>query len=54
MDEGIDLAIKALNSAMRRDAASGDGMEIVVITKKGWTVVDEKEIEKRKKNLNIK
>lgn len=54
VNEGIDLAIKALNAAMRRDSASGDGMEIVAITRKGWTVVDEAEIEKRKKKLNIK
>ncbi len=54
VDEGINLAIKALNAAMKRDSASGDGIEIVTITKKGWMTVDEKEIERRKKSLNIK
>ena len=54
VDEGINLAIKALNAAMKRDSASGDGMEIVTITKKGWMAVDEKEIARRKKSLNIK
>jgi len=54
VDEGINLAIKALNAAMKRDSASGDGIEIITITKKGWMTVDEKEIERRKKSLNIK
>lgn len=53
VDEGINLAIKALSAAMKRDSASGDGMEIVAITKKGWVAIDEKEIARRKKDLNI-
>ncbi|MFO8050982.1 MAG: archaeal proteasome endopeptidase complex subunit beta [Thermoplasmatota archaeon] len=52
--DGIDLAIKALNAAMRRDSASGNGYDIVVIDKKGWKAVEEKEVDKRKQKLNIK
>ncbi len=53
-DEGVDIAIKALTAAMRRDAASGNGMDIVVINKDGWQPVSQKDIEKKKQKLNIK
>jgi proteasome beta subunit len=52
--QGVDLAIKALNAAMRRDSASGNGYDIVVISKNGWGPVTDKEVEKRKQKLNIK
>ena len=32
-DEAIDIAIRALKSAMKRDAGSGEGIHVVVITK---------------------
>jgi proteasome beta subunit len=32
-DEAIDLAIRALKAAMKRDAGSGEGVHVVVITK---------------------
>ena len=34
-DEGLKLAIKALSTAISRDAATGDGMDVAVVTKKG-------------------
>ena len=52
--DGVDLAIKALHSAMKRDSASGNGYDICVIDKKGWKTFDKKDIEKRKEKLNIK
>ncbi|MGA1848208.1 MAG: archaeal proteasome endopeptidase complex subunit beta [Thermoplasmatota archaeon] len=52
--QGVDIAIKALNAAMRRDSASGNGYDIVVISDKGWNPVSDKEVEKRKQKLNIK
>ena len=52
--QGIDIAIKALNAAMRRDSASGNGYDIVVISKDGWDPVSNEEVEKRKQKLNIK
>ena len=44
--EGIDLAVKALNTAINRDLASGDGMDIVVINSKGANKVMSKKVEK--------
>ncbi|MBN1390600.1 MAG: archaeal proteasome endopeptidase complex subunit beta [Candidatus Thermoplasmatota archaeon] len=52
--DGVDIAIKALNAAMRRDSASGNGYDVVVINDKGWNPVPPKEVEKRKEKLNIK
>ena len=51
--EGIDLAIRSLTMAMRRDAASGDGMSVVMITKKGYREIPEDEIQKRKEKLGL-
>lgn len=53
-NQGVDLAIKALNAAMKRDSASGNGYDIVVITEKGWKPVNKDDVEKRKEKLNIK
>lgn len=33
--EGIDLAIRAIHSAMKRDSASGEGIDIFVVNKNG-------------------
>ncbi len=52
--KGVDVAIRALNAAMKRDSASGNGYDIVVINDKGWNPVTQKELEKRKEKLNIK
>jgi proteasome beta subunit len=35
-DEAISLAIRALNAAMRRDSACGDGYAVAVINKDGF------------------
>jgi proteasome beta subunit len=53
LDEAINLAIRALNAAMKRDSASGDGMEIVTITKDGYVVVSQDEILKRASRMGI-
>ncbi len=52
--QGIDIAIKALTAAMRRDSASGNGYDVVVISKDGWNPLSPKDLEKRKQKLNIK
>ena len=44
VDEGIKLGLKALNSALQRDVASGSGYDIVTITKDGAKKILEKEI----------
>ncbi|MCL2607761.1 MAG: archaeal proteasome endopeptidase complex subunit beta [Methanomassiliicoccaceae archaeon] len=53
-EEGIDLAISALNSAIRRDAASGDGMLISVIGKKGTKELPEETIRSRAAELGFR
>jgi len=53
VEEGIDLAIRAMTAAMKRDSASGDGMDVVVITKEGYRELSREEIEERKKKLNL-
>ena len=51
--DGINLAIRALSAAMRRDSASGDGIDIAVITKKAFKQLSDNEIADRKKKLEI-
>lgn len=51
--EAVDLAIRGLNAAMRRDSGSGNGMDIAVITDKGFDRMDEAVILKRHKALKL-
>ncbi len=51
--EATDLAIRALTAAMKRDAASGDGMDVAVITHKGFKILTDDEIKKRKSKMGI-
>lgn len=53
-DDGVDLAIRGLNAAHRRDSASGNGMDICVIDKDGYHGVDKKEVLERHKKMDIK
>ncbi|MAE42415.1 proteasome subunit beta [Candidatus Woesearchaeota archaeon] len=43
-DDGVKLAAKAINAALQRDIASGNGIDIVTITKDGVKKVFSKEI----------
>jgi proteasome beta subunit len=43
-DEAIELAIRALKSAMKRDVGSGEGIYLVVITKEKYHELTEDEI----------
>jgi len=45
MKEGADLALKAIKAAVARDIASGDGVDMLIITKDG---VEERSISLRK------
>jgi proteasome beta subunit len=38
-DEAIDIAVRSLKSAMKRDSASGEGIQVVVITKDRYEVL---------------
>jgi proteasome beta subunit len=51
--DGIDLAIRALNAAMKRDAASGDGLDVAVIKKKEFKRLSEDEVTDRKKKMGF-
>ncbi|MEM2387801.1 MAG: proteasome subunit beta, partial [Candidatus Thermoplasmatota archaeon] len=53
VEEGINLAIRALVAAMRRDSASGDGIDIVAITDKEYIELKDEEIEERKKKIGL-
>jgi proteasome beta subunit len=45
-DAAIDLAIRALKSAMKRDAGSGEGIHVVVITKDKYEELNEDKLKK--------
>ncbi len=51
INEGIELAVRALHNAMKRDSASGDGIEVVKITSEGYIRIDDAEIERLRKAL---
>src|SRR3989344_5683953 len=44
VNEGVKLGIQAVNAAIQRDAATGNGIDVVTITKDGVKKVYEKEI----------
>ncbi len=45
VEENIPVALKALKSALSRDAYTGDGMELVTITKDGFRRYSDEEVE---------
>jgi len=47
IEEGLNLAIRAISAAMKRDSASGDGVDVAVITKEGFRFIPEDEVRKR-------
>ena len=53
IDEAIDIAIRALSSAMKRDSASGNQIHVIKITKEGYAKVLEEEIRERKTKLGL-
>ncbi|MCI0480823.1 MAG: archaeal proteasome endopeptidase complex subunit beta [Candidatus Dadabacteria bacterium] len=53
MDESVDLAIRALSAAMKRDAASGNGISVATITKKGFEELSDEDIDKRIKRMKL-
>jgi proteasome beta subunit len=53
MSDTLDLAIRALHAAMKRDSASGDGMALVAITPEGFAPLDEKDIQKRVARMKL-
>lgn len=52
VEEGVELAIRAIKSAMERDAFSGNGILVATITKdEGFKLFSEEELKKRIKEL---
>jgi proteasome beta subunit len=45
-DQAIDLAVRGLKSAMKRDAGSGEGIHVVVITKDKYEELNEEKLKK--------
>jgi len=52
-DEGVDLAIRAINAAMKRDSASGNGVEVCKITSDGYFPVPDEDVKKREKKMKL-
>ncbi|AAM07224.1 TPA: archaeal proteasome endopeptidase complex subunit beta [Methanosarcina acetivorans] len=50
--EGLDLAIRAIHNAMKRDSASGENIDVVVITKEAFKRLDPEEVKSRRDSLN--
>jgi proteasome beta subunit len=47
IDEGIDIAVRAITAAKSRDSASGGMIDIATITKDGFKALSEEEVKKR-------
>lgn len=45
VEEGVKLAVKAINAALQRDIATGNGLDVFTITKEGVKKIIEKEFE---------
>lgn len=45
VDQGVELVVRAVTSAMKRDTASGDGIDVVKITKDGYYQLSDEEVE---------
>ncbi|MEE9236550.1 MAG: archaeal proteasome endopeptidase complex subunit beta [Thermoplasmata archaeon] len=53
MDDSLDLAVRSVTAAMKRDAASGNGIDVVKITSEGYFEISDEEIEKRKQKMKL-
>jgi proteasome beta subunit len=55
VDEGLDLAVRGITASMKRDSASGDGMNVCSITRKdGFRLLSKEDVDKRKKKLGLR
>jgi len=43
-DEAVSLAVRAVRSAMKRDAGSGEGIHVVVITQDAYREIEDQEV----------
>ncbi|MGC8645686.1 MAG: archaeal proteasome endopeptidase complex subunit beta [Thermoplasmata archaeon] len=52
LDDGIDLAIRAISTSLQRDAATGNGIDVVTITPdSGYVELVEEDVQKRIKKI---
>ncbi|RMF06767.1 proteasome subunit beta [Candidatus Woesearchaeota archaeon] len=49
IDEGVKLAVRAINAALQRDSATGNGIRVVTITDEGVSTIMEQELEMKLK-----
>lgn len=52
-NDGVNLTIRGLHAAMKRDAASGDGMDVAIITKDGFVELSQEDIQKRISKMKL-
>lgn len=52
VEEGVDVAIRAINSATERDTFSGNGVLVATITKEGFKMLSEDYVKKKLENLS--
>ncbi len=54
VQEGVDLAVRGIHAAMKRDAASGNGIDIATITAKdGFVQLGDADVEKRIESMKL-
>jgi proteasome beta subunit len=53
VSDGIDLSLRGLSSAMKRDSASGDGYAVAEITRDRYRELEPEEIRKRLSRLKL-
>ncbi len=53
VDQGADLAIRAISAAMKRDSASGDGTDVTQITSSGYNLLSSEEVKKRRAKMKL-
>ncbi|MBN2110907.1 MAG: archaeal proteasome endopeptidase complex subunit beta [Methanosarcinaceae archaeon] len=51
-EEGVELAVRALHNAMKRDSASGNGIDVVVIGKETYRKLEPGEVKDLREQLN--
>src|SRR5437867_2729522 len=49
----MPVAACAVTAAMKRDAVSGEGIDVALISKDGFKMFDDKEVEKRKTSMKL-
>ena len=54
VEEGINLAIRAITAAMGRDSASGNGVDVAVINEKEFRFLPEDEVKSRTEKMGKK